>query len=79
MIDLLRENGGENIKVFGGGGGVIVPTEGRNSTYGRHPHLLAGRRRDDGPAGHDQRPRRRCDVDLSATGPRRALDAGWRP
>ena len=27
MIDLLRANGGENIKVFGGGGGVIVPTE----------------------------------------------------
>jgi methylmalonyl-CoA mutase len=27
MIDLLRANGGENIKVFGGGGGVIVPAE----------------------------------------------------
>ena len=27
MMDLLREKGGENIKVFGGGGGVIVPTE----------------------------------------------------
>ncbi len=27
MIDLLRERGGENIRVFGGGGGVIVPTE----------------------------------------------------
>src|SRR5487761_2791121 len=27
MMDLLRENGGENIKVFGGGGGVIVPSE----------------------------------------------------
>jgi isobutyryl-CoA mutase len=27
MLDLLRENGGENIKVFGGGGGVIVPAE----------------------------------------------------
>jgi methylmalonyl-CoA mutase len=27
MLDLLRENGGENIKVFGGGGGVIVPSE----------------------------------------------------
>jgi methylmalonyl-CoA mutase len=26
-IDLLREQGGENIKVFGGGGGVIVPAE----------------------------------------------------
>jgi methylmalonyl-CoA mutase len=27
MIDLLRKSGGENIKVFGGGGGVIVPAE----------------------------------------------------
>jgi methylmalonyl-CoA mutase len=27
MIDLLRERGGENIKVFGGGGGVIVLDE----------------------------------------------------
>ena len=26
-IDLLRQRGGENIKVFGGGGGVIVPDE----------------------------------------------------
>ena len=27
MVDLLRERGGANIKVFGGGGGVIVPAE----------------------------------------------------
>jgi methylmalonyl-CoA mutase len=27
MMDLLRQSGGENIKVFGGGGGVIVPGE----------------------------------------------------
>ncbi|HRD48423.1 MAG: methylmalonyl-CoA mutase family protein [Candidatus Competibacter sp.] len=27
MIDLLRTRGGDNIKVFGGGGGVIVPAE----------------------------------------------------
>ncbi|MDB5975003.1 MAG: methylmalonyl-CoA mutase [Nevskia sp.] len=27
MVDLLRANGGENIKIFGGGGGVIVPAE----------------------------------------------------
>jgi methylmalonyl-CoA mutase len=27
MLDLLRKNGGENIKLFGGGGGVIVPAE----------------------------------------------------
>ena len=27
MVDLLRQRGGENIRVFGGGGGVIVPAE----------------------------------------------------
>ena len=27
LIDLLRERGGEHIKVFGGGGGVIIPEE----------------------------------------------------
>src|SRR5215467_11542641 len=27
MLDLLRERGGGSIKVFGGGGGVIVPPE----------------------------------------------------
>src|SRR4029077_7568241 len=27
MVDLLREHGGASIKVFGGGGGVIVPSE----------------------------------------------------
>ncbi|MBL8371717.1 MAG: cobalamin-dependent protein [Burkholderiaceae bacterium] len=27
MVDLLRERGGEQIQVFGGGGGVIVPEE----------------------------------------------------
>jgi methylmalonyl-CoA mutase len=27
MYDLLKENGAEHIKIFGGGGGVILPTE----------------------------------------------------
>src|SRR5262245_23459207 len=27
MLDLLRSRGGEHIKLFGGGGGVIVPAE----------------------------------------------------
>jgi methylmalonyl-CoA mutase len=27
MLDLLRERGGGNIRVFGGGGGVIIPSE----------------------------------------------------
>jgi isobutyryl-CoA mutase len=35
MIDLLRERGGANIKVFGGGGGVIVADEIKDlETYG---------------------------------------------
>jgi len=35
MIDLLGENGASNIKVFGGGGGVIVPEEIRDlEAYG---------------------------------------------
>ncbi len=29
MVDMLRERDGENIRVFGGGGGVIVPSEAR--------------------------------------------------
>ena len=27
MVDLLKERGGSNIKIFGGGGGVIIPSE----------------------------------------------------
>ncbi|MGH8506514.1 MAG: cobalamin-dependent protein, partial [Stenotrophobium sp.] len=27
MVDMLKERGGDNIKIFGGGGGVIVPEE----------------------------------------------------
>ncbi|MFH1923948.1 MAG: cobalamin-dependent protein [Planctomycetota bacterium] len=35
MIDLLAENGDSNIKVFGGGGGVIIPEEARElEAYG---------------------------------------------
>src|SRR5574341_2478193 len=34
MLDLLRARGGEDVKVFGGGGGVIVPAESRElETY----------------------------------------------
>jgi methylmalonyl-CoA mutase len=35
MVDLLKQRGGESIKVFGGGGGVIVPAEiGELHAYG---------------------------------------------
>ncbi len=27
MVDMLREKGADHIKVFGGGGGVIIPLE----------------------------------------------------
>jgi len=27
MVDMLKEKGGENIRIFGGGGGVIIPSE----------------------------------------------------
>ena len=60
MIDLLRERGGGHIKVFGGGGGVIVPAEIKElHDYGVDAHLLARGRPAARPAGHDQRDRRR--------------------
>ena len=35
MVDLLKENRSSHIKIFGGGGGVIVPEEIRElETYG---------------------------------------------
>ncbi len=56
MMDLLRENGGENIKVFGGGGGVIVPAEIRElMAYGVTRLYSPRRRRQAGSAGHDRR------------------------
>jgi methylmalonyl-CoA mutase len=59
MIDLLRENGGENIKVFGGGGGVIVPAEIKElHDYGVTRIYSPKTAPAHGPAGHDQRPRR---------------------
>lgn len=27
MVDMLKEKGGEQIRIFGGGGGVIIPAE----------------------------------------------------
>jgi methylmalonyl-CoA mutase len=44
MIDLLKQRGGENIKVFGGGGGVIVPAEiRRNCTTTAWPISIRSR------------------------------------
>ena len=51
MIDLLRERGGENIRVYGGGGGVIVARNQGAARLRSRPHLLAGRRSEMGLAG----------------------------
>ncbi|MCL4801286.1 MAG: methylmalonyl-CoA mutase family protein, partial [Burkholderiales bacterium] len=71
MLDCLRERGGENIKVFGGGGGVIVPTEVKElEDYGvariyspEDGHRL-------GLQGMINDMIKRCDEDLSAYAPR---------
>ena len=56
MVDLLRERGGAHIQVFGGGGGVIVPSEiARAAGLRRGAHLQPRRRPAHGPAGHDRR------------------------
>ena len=60
MLDLLRERGAGHIKVFGGGGGVIVPAEiDELQRLRRRAHLLARGRPAARAAGHDQRDRRR--------------------
>ena len=78
MLDLLRERGAGHIKVFGGGGGVIVAAEiERAARLRRHADLLAGGRPEARPAGDDQRDRRRGgrrpDADVSR------IDRGARP
>jgi len=80
-MDLLRQRGGENIKVFGGGGGVIVPAEIRElQDYGvtriyspEDGHSL-------GLQGMVADMIMRCDEDLSAHAPRdlKAVAAGER-
>jgi len=81
MMDLLRQRGGENIKVFGGGGGVIVPGEIRElQAYGvtriyspEDGHSL-------GLQGMVADMIMQCDEDLSAHAPRdlKAVTAGDR-
>ncbi|HEX7385540.1 MAG TPA: methylmalonyl-CoA mutase family protein, partial [Burkholderiaceae bacterium] len=85
MIDLLRQRGGAQVQVFGGGGGVIV----RGEMDELHAHGVAriyspedGQRM--GLAGMIGEMLMRCDVDLSPHAPRRveALfghdEAAWR-
>jgi len=55
-IDLLHERGAGRIKLFGGGGGVIVKDENRRTARLRsRAHLLPGGRAAHGPRRHDRR------------------------
>jgi methylmalonyl-CoA mutase len=70
MVDLLRQRGGEHIQVFGGGGGVIVPSEIRElHDYGvaRIYSPEDGQRM--GLAGMIGEMVMRCDLDLSTRSP----------
>jgi methylmalonyl-CoA mutase len=75
VVDLLRQRGGAHIQVFGGGGGVIVPSEIRElQDYGvtRIYSPEDGQRM--GLAGMIGEMVMRCDVDLSGHAPK-ALEA----
>jgi isobutyryl-CoA mutase len=85
MVDLLRERGGANVQVFGGGGGVIVPGEIRElQDYGvaRIYSPEDGQRM--GLAGMIGEMVMRCDHDLSPQAPRELAaiqghtEASWR-
>ncbi len=85
MVDLLKSRGGANIQVFGGGGGVIVPSEIRElQGYGvaRIYSPEDGQRM--GLAGMIGEMVMRADTDLSAAAPtsiealRGAGEAPWR-
>ncbi len=70
MIDLLKERGGESIKVFGGGGGVIVPAEIRELHAYGVAHLYSvqdGQKM--GLQGMINDMVARCDVDISTRAP----------
>ncbi len=85
MVDLLRQRGGEHVQVFGGGGGVIVPSEIRElQAYGvgRIYSPEDGQRM--GLAGMIGEMVMRCDKDLSTYAPQRIdaiqghSDTAWR-
>jgi len=85
MVDLLRQRGGEHIQVFGGGGGVIVPSEIRElQAYGvgRIYSPEDGQRM--GLQGMIGEMVMRCDKDLSPYAPQSIAaiqghsDAAWR-
>jgi len=81
MIDLLRDRGGENIKVFGGGGGVIVADEIRElQEYGVVRIYSPEDGQGMGLQGMINDMVRRCDEDLVRYAPRdlKAVKSGDR-
>ncbi|WP_036171801.1 fused isobutyryl-CoA mutase/GTPase IcmF [Massilia sp. 9096] len=70
MIDLLRQRGGAHIKVFGGGGGVIVPSEiDELHAYGVTRIFSPEDGQRMGLVGMIRSMLEACDVDLSAYAP----------
>src|SRR3954471_23777138 len=70
MIDLLRQRGGAHIKVFGGGGGVIVPDEiAELHAYGVTRIFSPEDGQRMGLAGMIQWMVQQCDIDLTAYSP----------
>ncbi len=70
MIDLLKARGGENIRVFGGGGGVIVTSEiAELHAYGVERIYSPEDGQRMGLAGMIGEMMMRCDVDLAAQAP----------
>jgi methylmalonyl-CoA mutase len=70
MIDLLRERGGAHIKVFGGGGGVIVPSEiAELHAYGVSKIFSPEDGQRMGLVGMIESMVQACDIDLSTYSP----------
>lgn len=85
MVDLLRQRGGEHIRVFGGGGGVIVPAEIRElQEYGVARIYSPEDGQKMGLQGMIGEMVMRCDHDLTSYAPRelKAIqghgEANWR-
>jgi methylmalonyl-CoA mutase len=71
MVDLLKSRGGEHIKVFGGGGGVIVPAEIRElQDYGVERIYSPEDGQRMGLAGMIGEMVMRCDHDITAYAPK---------
>src|SRR6476469_9789619 len=70
MVDLLRERGGAHVRVFGGGGGVIVASEiAELQAYGVERIYSPEDGQRMGLAGMIGEMMMRCDVDLSPHSP----------